>query len=196
MIRIIFGFVIFLLIFISVMQFMSDLSTPENHKDAAIQDTITRGVGINSIVIDADRSTVEEELDPPDTMTEKGGIFIADYPQKGIRIEYYKGNEKVKRIFFYNNDPQMQSFGLYRGKTSRGIDFQSTPEAVITAYGEPLRDKKPEESSYRQLGYRGIDFLFYQDKMVRISVTKPDYCDFSTLLITLCNITSGTSATN
>jgi len=53
-------------------------------------------------------------------------------------------------------------------KTDKGIDWNSSPEEVIKAYGKPAEDYSGP--GWRRMVFDGIDFRFENGVMVRIGI--------------------------
>ncbi len=58
-------------------------------------------------------------------------------------------------------------------KTEKGIDWASSAEDVIKAYGKTPDDFSDESKSWRRIEYPGIDFRFEAGKLVRVGILPP-----------------------
>lgn len=99
-------------------------------------------------------------------------VYFVEYPAYGVQASFDNKTNKVHVIFLYPgaSDEILRS----TVKTSKGIDWNSSEEDVLAAYGKPLQDYSDESKSWRRLEYPGFDFKFGGGQLVRIGVLGPD----------------------
>ena len=86
-------------------------------------------------------------------------------------IRFAESSHKVNAIFFYNKQRRKEHFATSAGKTSKGIDWNSTEAGVIEAYGQPKEDYSGGfPITWRRMIFEGIDFRFENNVMVRIGI--------------------------
>jgi hypothetical protein len=136
---------------------------------------IVAGKGWGKITLGAPRQIVDEELGKQPAARQYGDVYFVDYPAKGIQVSFSSKGNKVHAIYFYNKQRLYRHFASFQGKTSKGINWESSAEAVIKAYGEPVNDYEGDDGGpWRRLVFEGIDFLFENNKLVRICVPGDD----------------------
>ncbi|TVM01561.1 MAG: hypothetical protein CV087_10700 [Candidatus Brocadia sp. WS118] len=87
-------------------------------------------------------------------------------------MAHYKNPGCINLDFFsrpYNRQHGYENFETFQGKTDHGIDWSSTPEQVIKAYGKPKEEYI--RVGWRRMAYEGIDFCWENGVMVRIGIT-------------------------
>lgn len=102
------------------------------------------------------------------------GIYFVEYPKVGVQVSYEEGRDTVHVIFLYNNQSRYENFAVPVVKTDKGIDWKSSPEDIVKAYGKAPKDFSDNSKSWRRLEYPGIDFLFQGGKLGRIGILGPD----------------------
>ncbi len=134
--------------------------------------SIIAGRGWGKIVIGASKNKVSAALGKGKIFAKYDDVYFVDYPEKGIQISFESDKNTVYAIFFYNKQRGSKRFASFKGKTSTGIDWNSSVKDVIKAYGKPLREYEGNKDNikWRRLVFKGIDFRFENEKMVRISV--------------------------
>ena len=100
------------------------------------------------------------------------GSYLLNYASKGLQFSFLRSDDKVQAIIFYNKARRFEQFASFKGKTSVGIDWNSPVDQVIKTYGKPIDDISGKNSggTYRRLVFKGIDFLYEDGRMVRISL--------------------------
>ncbi len=103
---------------------------------------------------------------------EENDSFSVGYADKGLIVIFSKKNKSAETIYFFNKDRGYESYERFQGKTSKGIDWSSTEEAVIRAYGKPKEDYSgmDEKGRWRRIVFEGIDFRFINGSLVRIGI--------------------------
>jgi hypothetical protein len=105
------------------------------------------------------------EIDPV------GDVYFVNYSEEGIQLSFVTKTNKVNAIFFYNKQRRKEHFATFAGKTSKGIDWNSTEAEVIEAYGQPKEDYSGGfPITCRRMVFEGIDFRFENNVMVRIGI--------------------------
>jgi len=134
--------------------------------------TIVAGSGWGKICIGTDRSEVEEILGKGEFLPKFDGVYLLIYKPKGIRVSLSNIDQTVHVIYFYNKQKGFEDFAVFNGKTSTGIDWNSTVDQVIKAYGKPIEDYSGNNTSgnWRRLAFKGIDFVYEDGRLVRICV--------------------------
>lgn len=99
-------------------------------------------------------------------------VYFVEYPHYGVQASFDNKTNKVHVIFLYPgaSDEILRS----TVKTHKGIDWKSSEEDVLAAYGKPLKDYSDESKSWRRIEYPGIDFMFEGGRLVRIGILGPD----------------------
>jgi hypothetical protein len=136
---------------------------------------IVAGKGWGEITLDAPRKIVDEELGKQSEARKYGDVYFVDYAAKGIQVSFSSKGNKVQAVYFFNKQRLYRHFASFQGKTSKGINWESSAEEVIKAYGEPVKDYEGDDAGpWRRLVFEGIDFLFENNKLVRICVPGDD----------------------
>jgi hypothetical protein len=137
-----------------------------------IDSPIVPGYGWGQVYIGATKQEVDIVLGKGNPPKIYDTVYFVNYPSIGVQISYNKGDNKVRAIFFYNNEKGREEFSPFHGTTSAGIRWGSTVEQVKSAYGKPIDDFKNtlHGISMRRLVFDGIDFRYENEKMVRIGI--------------------------
>jgi hypothetical protein len=103
-------------------------------------------------------------------------VYFVEYPKAGVQVSYENSTNTVHVIFLYNQQSRYENFVMPKVRTDRGIDWNSTPEDILKAYGSPVHDYQDESpaKSWRRLEFAGIDFLFQGGRLGRIGILGPD----------------------
>ena len=136
----------------------------ENNSDAPI----VAGKGWGKVCLGVDLNTVESVLGKGEGRSTYSDVYFKDYLAKGIQISYNNSDNTIHAIFFYNGQRRYESFVTPGVKTDKGINWKSSPEDVIKAYGKPKEDHQGED--WRRIVFEGIDFRFENGVMVRIGI--------------------------
>jgi hypothetical protein len=133
---------------------------------------ITAGKGTSLFAIGESRDNVHRKIGLPSSIKQYSDVIFEDYRNSGTQISYDNITNRVKAIFYFNNQNGYNKFAKYIGMTSRGITWINTVDDVTAIYGRPIDDNRGKDRgiSYRRLTYAGIDFRFENGKMVRIAV--------------------------
>jgi len=133
---------------------------------------IVAGIGCGDLTLGASRNSIEVALGQGECVQKMNGSYLLNYASKGPQFSFLKGADKVQAIFFYNRARRFEQFASFKGKTALGIDWNSPVDQVIKAYGKPIGDISGKNSggTYRRLVFKGIDFLYEDGRMVRISL--------------------------
>ena|GEM_PF-2534992 len=135
-------------------------------------EAIVAGYGWGEVHLGARKEKLDKILGEGELLDTYSDIYFVDYLAIGLQISFSVNSNEVQAIFFYNNQKSSERFSTFAGKTSTGIDWNSTVEEVIDAYGPPIQDYHGADSGipWRRLVFDGIDFRFEDNKMVRIAV--------------------------
>jgi hypothetical protein len=138
--------------------------------------TITASSGWGEIVLKKSKYGVEKALGPGELTPIVGSGYYLDYPAKGLRIFFTAGDNLVQSIIFYNKQRGFERFATFRGATPDGLDWQSSADQVIGAFGKPAKDVsgKNSDCAWRRLVFKGIDFIYEDGRMVRIGIAPED----------------------
>jgi hypothetical protein len=132
---------------------------------------IVAGQGWGAVRLDASKRTIEKALGKFPEIDPVGDVYFVEYADQGIQLSFATKTNKVVAIFFYNKQLRKDHFSTFAGKTSKGIDWNSTEAEVIEAYGKPKEDYSGGYSvMWRRMVYDGIDFRFENNIMVRIGI--------------------------
>jgi hypothetical protein len=102
------------------------------------------GKGWGKLSLGIDRKTVESVIGEGRNRSHYDDVYFIDYPAKGIQISYNNSDDTLHNVYFYNRQRRYQNFATFKGKTDKGIDWKSSPNDVIKAYGEPKEYYKEE----------------------------------------------------
>ena len=138
--------------------------------------SITAGGGWGEVVLLGERSDVEKVLGRGDFSPKVGYGYYLDYPGKGLQVYCAESDNKVRSILFYNKARRFEHFAQFKAKTSTGIGWRSSIDQVIKAYGKPIENVTGKDSggSWQRVVFKGIDFLYEDERMVRIRVSTED----------------------
>jgi len=153
-------------------------SRPSAQTKTPLEPFIVTDAGWGAVVVGAKRKDIEARLGKGEHDGRRyDDVYFVEYPQRGVQISYNNKNDVAYAIFFYNKQTYYGEFVTAPLKTDKGIDWNSSPEDVIKAYGKPPKDFADESGNnrWRRLEYDKIDFLFEGGRMTRISVS-PKKC--------------------
>ena len=102
------------------------------------EQTIVAGSGWGRVQIGATKSQVAGALGEGQILAKYSNVYFMDYPEKGLQVGFLTKDNTVDAIFFYNKQKGSEYFSTFKGKTSTGIDWNSTAQNVIEAYGKPV----------------------------------------------------------
>jgi len=149
---------------------LSALAVGQTQNDAK-GELIVAGVGWGPVTVNAERATVEKRLgkgEGSEGSEYLDGVYFREYPDFGMQVSYtHKGN-KVVAIFFYNKQHRYENMATAPVKTDKGIDWNATYKEVKKAYGKPKEDYHGD--NWRRVVFKGIDFRFENEVMVRIGI--------------------------
>ncbi|CAN5506081.1 hypothetical protein BH10ACI1_BH10ACI1_04310 [soil metagenome] len=134
--------------------------------------------GCGKIKIGVSQKKVEKFLGKPEktniiSWKSTDDFYFSDYYSKGISIMFLSKSKSIYGLFFYNNDSSGKEYKVFNsGLTKKGIDWKSTPDDVIKAYGKPKDDFNGTEynENWRRIVYPRMDFRFENNTLVRIGV--------------------------
>jgi hypothetical protein len=130
--------------------------------------SVVAGEGWGAVRLNAARRDVESILGRGRNRSKYDDVYFIDFEEAGVQISFRNDDHKVEAIFFYNRQLRYENFGVFDGKTDKGISWASSAEEVIKAYGAPKNDYSGP--GWRRLVFNGIDFRFENNKMVRIGI--------------------------
>jgi hypothetical protein len=137
-------------------------------------ETIVEGLGWKSVVLGNTRKSVIQFLGKPDNTEyfNTENTYFDDYYSEGIQINYNKLTNRVRSIFFYFGQIGNELYSNINRSTQGGISAKSTETEVLTVFGKPIQDSTGicGGVTCRRIVYKGIDFRFEENKLVRISV--------------------------
>jgi|ERR1043165_281536 hypothetical protein len=129
---------------------------------------IVAGKGWGKVSLGVERKTVESVIGEGQNRSRYDDVYFIDYPAKGIQISYNNKDNTLTNVYFYNRQRRYENFTTFQGKTDKGVDWNSSPNDVIKAYGKPKEDYKDE--GWRRTVFDGIDFRWENGVMVRIGI--------------------------
>ncbi len=129
---------------------------------------IVAGKGWGTVSLGVDRKTVESAIGEGQNLNQFNDVYFIDYPAKGIQISYKTSDDTIRNVYFYNGQLMYENFDTFQGTTDKGIDWKSSPQDVIKAYGKPKKDFKGD--GWRRLVFKGIDFRWEDGEMVRVGI--------------------------
>lgn len=132
------------------------------------ESVIVAGRGWGKVAMNNKRDIVESLLGDGVRRSIYDEDYFIDYPTKGIQISYLNKDDTVNAIFFYNKQHRYEDFAQAPVKTDKGVDWRSSAEDVIKAYGRPTEDY--DGPGWRRMVFKGIDFRFENGVMVRIGI--------------------------
>jgi len=135
---------------------------------------IVPGQGV--FTIGTGRSDLETLVGDGERESKYNDVYFVDYPKAGIQVSYENGKNTVHVIYLYNKLARYENFVIAKVKTDKGIDWNSSPEDILSAYGKPVHDYSNEGpvKYWRRLEYAGIDFLFDGGRLGRIGILPPE----------------------
>jgi len=136
------------------------------------QPTIVAGEGWGPVRIGAASKTVDAFLGEGQLDSRGSGVYFKDYPQKGVQVSFESTSNTVHAIYFYNGQRGDEQVGVFCGRTSTGVDWQSSVDEVKRVYGRPTADFSGTDlgGNWQRLVFQGIDFRFENGIMVRIGI--------------------------
>ena len=138
--------------------------------DDEAQPKIIAGEGWGTVRLGASSKAVDHLLGEGQAGHRYSGGYFKDYLAKGVQVSFDNANT-VHAIFFYNRQQGDEEFGVFCGRTDRGINWKSSADEVKKAYGQPTADHSGGPGgAWERLVFAGIDFRFESGKMVRISI--------------------------
>ena len=141
---------------------------PSDQPDNSSEPLIVAGAGWGKVALSVDRKTVESVLGEGQSGSQFDKVYFINYPSKGIEISYNRNNDTLRAVFFYNGQRQYESFATFQGRTDKGVDWKSSPNDAIRAYGNPKQDYKGDR--WRRIAFHGIDFRWENGALVRIGI--------------------------
>lgn len=145
--------------------------TTKEQRTPASTPLIVPGQGV--FTFGAARSEIEALIGNGEAKSPSKEVYFVDYPKAGVQVSYVNGKDSVRAIFLYNNQTRYEHFVTPSVRTDKGIDWHSTADDVIKAYGKTSKDFGEDDGSFRRLEYPGIDFLFQGGKLRRIGILPP-----------------------
>ena len=141
------------------------------HEDEA-QPKIVAAEGWGAVRIGASSTSVDAFLGAGQPSSRYSDTRFEDYAPKGIQVLFENTGNTVHAIYFYNGQRGDDKFGVFCGRTDRGISWHSSAEEVKRAYGGPTAEYSGTDSggTWQRLVFAGIDFRFENGKLVRIGV--------------------------
>ena len=141
-------------------------------KEEKAEPTIVAGRGWGLVQIGATRNQVTAVLGKDPIIAKYTNNYYLDYPEKGVEVSFSTKDNKANGIFFYNKQKDSERFATFQEKTSTGIGWGSSVQDVIKVYGKPIHEYSGQDGSlpWRRVVFKGIDFRFENDKMVRIAI--------------------------
>jgi len=133
--------------------------------------TIAPGQGV--FRVGTKRADLEAVIGDGEEGSTYDDVYFVEYPKAGVQVSYENKKDVVHVIFLYNQQPRYENFITPTVNTDKGIDWNSTDEDVVKAYGKPLKDFSDKSKSWRRLEYPGVDFLFQGGKLGRIGILGP-----------------------
>lgn len=160
-------FLSFLLLIFSIVSFAQE-------KETAQENQLVAGKGLGIVSLNSTQKEIEKVLGKGQEKSKYYDVYFIDYAEKGIQISYNNNDKKAHAIFFYNKQKRYENFATPNIETDKKIDWTSTSEEVIKAYGKPEDQFKDDNggSEWQRIVYEGIDFRFENNKMVRIGITE------------------------
>ena len=136
------------------------------------QPKVVAGEGWGPVRIGADLKAVEAFLGKGKSERKYSQVFYRDYAPKGLQVAFENASNTVHNIYFYHGQGDSPDFAVFCGLVDKGITWQSSPEDVKRAYGQPTADFTGTYLgvSSERLVFDGIDFRFENEKMVRIGI--------------------------
>lgn len=135
--------------------------------------TIVAGEGWGVLQLGATMDSMKEEFGAPDATTDYDDTVFHYYADDGFYINYSNPAHEVQALFFQSGTGTGDTqFVAFVGSTDEGIDWDSTPQDVLDAYGSPQDDFQSDDEGFarRRLVYPGISFRFEDEALVEIGV--------------------------
>jgi hypothetical protein len=136
--------------------------------DYSSESIIVAGKGCGRISLGVARKNVESVIGKGQKRSQHDDVYFVDYPAKGIQISYNNIDDTLHNVYFFNGQHRYENFATFEGKTEKGVDWNSSPQAVINAYGKPKEDYNGD--GWRRIVFDGIDFRWEKGVMVRIGI--------------------------
>ena len=133
---------------------------------------VVAGEGWGAVRLNAQLTDVEAVLGKGKNRSKYDDVYFIDFEDKGVQVSFNNTDNKVHAIYFYNHQRLDENFDVFDGETSKGINWSSSEEEVLKAYGKPKQDFGGPNwgGTWRRLVFDGIDFRFENKKMVRIGI--------------------------
>jgi hypothetical protein len=136
------------------------------------QPKIVAGEGWGPVRIGAASKTVDAFLGEVRRSRKYAHVYFKNYELKGVQVSFENDSDTVHAMFFYNGQQDSPEFGVFCGEVDKGINWQSSVEDVKRTYGQPTAEFS---GSYlgvtsKRLVFKGIDFRFENERMVRIGI--------------------------
>jgi hypothetical protein len=149
----------------------SEKAQPDCEKNEA-QPKIIAGEGWGPVRVGAASKTVEAFLGEGKSGRTYSDVYFKSYLPNGLEVSFENTSNTVHAIYFYNRQRDEEEFGVFCGRTDKGIRWQSSIEEVKRAYGQPTAEFSGNDSggNWNRLVFAGIDFRFENGKMVRIGI--------------------------
>ncbi|MGF6398333.1 hypothetical protein ABH905_001999 [Pseudomonas frederiksbergensis] len=132
------------------------------------KNSITAKKGLGVIQVGAKEKTVENILGEGELCGTYKSVYFKNYIGSGIQISYSNKEKKIQAIFFLNKPHGYEKFSTAPFITDKHIDWNSTADIIIRAYGKPIRDYI--DDNRRRIVFDGIDFRWESDRLVSIGV--------------------------
>ena len=138
------------------------------------QPQIVAGEGWGAVRLNATRSSVESVIGKGENLGSLSILYrySLDYTDFGISIQFSSYDHTVQVIYFFNKERGSERFHVFAGETAKGINWSSSEDQLLRAYGKPKFDfeGKDKDGTWRRLVFDGIDFRFENNRLVRIGV--------------------------
>ncbi|MCG8208470.1 hypothetical protein [Tenacibaculum finnmarkense] len=114
------------------------------------------------------QDVIDEVLDRGKVRSRYSDIYFIDYESKGIQISYKKKEKTAYTIYFYNKDKDYTHFETFDLKTLEGVNWISSREDILEAYGKPKNDYIFEDGC--RIVYDKFDFRIINGTLRRIGL--------------------------
>lgn len=128
--------------------------------------------GLKGVCVGMKQHEIEKVLGIGDDRSSYSGVYFINYISKGIQISYKNSGKTAKVIFFYNKDKGYEHFATYDLETFEGINWKSSREDVLKAYGKPKNEFEFEDEFGKgsRIVYPDFDFRFVNGELKRICI--------------------------